>query len=242
MSTLASGGHFLFTFKRTTFWFNLLNALVASTSRTASLLANWDWGSGTSHSGQSDSCHLWRWHSRGSRGTAGLCLAASWLWSSCPCSENDIRGSLTPGHLFKATNLQAAKAVKPHGSMYEEQICLHRQARASQSSEEGYWNVSTSRCHELSEFLYYCFIRASGGPPSCLEMRPSAALFPPSLVSQMSVQVVVQTLGSGGNLAIAVGLCDLTVICPNHLQSRGSCGGLDLLSMLFCLQRPVWFL
>ena len=41
MNTLASrggGGHFLFTFKRAPFRFNVLNALVASMRRTASLL------------------------------------------------------------------------------------------------------------------------------------------------------------------------------------------------------------
>ena len=49
------------------------------------------------------------------------------------------------------------------------------------------------------------------------------------LVSQMSMQIVAQTLGFGGNLASTVELCDLLpVICLNHLQYRGSCDTLDI--------------
>lgn len=58
----------------------------------------------------------------------------------------------------------------------------------------------------------------------------------------MSVQVVAQTLGSGGNLVIAVGLCNLLpVICPNHLKSRGTCSALDIERALLSSKTGVAF-
>ena len=58
------------------------------------------------------------------------------------------------------------------------------------------------------------------------------------LVSQMSMQIVAQTLGFGGNLASTVELCDLLpVICLNHLQYRGSALSPSKTGVVFCRMR-----